>query len=480
MTRRRVLLLSAAAVLFWICRRAYYVGYFNDDAFYMIGARSLLLGRYAQLQAPGWPALTTYLPGWPMLLSPIVALAGGRLEVLQAYAVVLHVAALGLFASMIDREDGPQVADLTLAALLASPLIASTAGTLLSDGPMMLCAAAAVAAVSRCWGRRDAGIWISIGVLGGLAALIRPNGLALAAAIALLLVRERRGKETALLAGTTLAIFALWLWRCALVSGLAWNYWSEMSSSIRAAGLSAAGNAGYYARDIFFRALWRLPGLGPGGEGLVAFLGTGLCVSGLLRARTTAGRCAALFAALFLAPLIFWPKLAGRYAIPILPIALWGACRGLALIHRRAAILIVGLGAVLSAVATAGVVKASRDPIQGANAPPSRAAAHLRASSSAGSVLAAEYDGRWHILSGIAGVHVPYDVRTPESFAAFLREARVRLVLVEDTSSALRPLGGAYAVPQADDLRELVKSLPGARVEWSDAQERVEIWRVSE
>ena len=163
MSRRRAALLALAAALFWLCRRAYWVGFFNDDAYYLIGARSLLTGRFAELQTPGAPPLTSYLPGWPLLLAPAAALARSSLALLQAYAALVHVAALGLLAAVFAREDGEDAADLALAAAALSPLIASTAATLLADGPMLFAAAAALAALPLVWRRRDSASWLVFG-----------------------------------------------------------------------------------------------------------------------------------------------------------------------------------------------------------------------------------------------------------------------------------------------------------------------------
>jgi hypothetical protein len=479
MSRRRAALLASTAALFWLCRRAYYVGFFNDDAFYLIGAKSLLTGRYAELQAPGAPPLVNYLPGWPLMLAPAVAFARGSLAALQAWAVLLHVAALGLLAGVFEREDGAEIADLTLAALAASPLIASTAGTLLSDGPMLFCAAASLAVLPRLRPRRDWPAWLCFGLALGLAALTRPTGLALAAAVALTLASERRFREAALALGTASAALGAWLWRDAALSGAGWNYWREASSSARSAGILLASNAAFAARDLFARALWRPPFAAPAAAGAaLALAGTALCALGFRRLRSPEARAAALFAVLFLAPHLLWAKQASRYLIPVLPFALWGVLRGLSSFGRRAALAGAVLAIVLSGLATARVVAASWSPAPPLGVPPARAASFLRGRAVARTVVAAEYDARWNLLTGLPCVHIPYDARTPEALARFLAEGRVGFVVVEDTGFALRPAAGAYTVPTSVDLRGLLERSLAARLEWSDPEERAEVWRV--
>ena len=73
--------------------------------------------------------------------------------------------------------------------------------------------------------------------------------------------------------------------------------------------------------------------------------------------------------------------------------------------------------------------------------PPAEVASWLRAHSRPGSLLAAEYDARWHLLTGLPAVHIPYDARTPQKLSAFLETSGVSFVVVEDTALALRPAG---------------------------------------
>ena len=470
MTKRRAALLALAAVLFWSCRRAYYVGFFNDDAYYLIGAKSLLSGRYAELQTPWSPPLVNYLPGWPLLLAPVLELSRGSLAAAQAFAVLLHVAALGLLGSVFEREDGADAADLLLAALALSPLVSSTAATLLADGPMLFCAAAALAALPRLWPRLDPRTWLGFGLALGLAALVRPTGLALAAGIALALAVERRRRDASLVFGAAAAVFALWLWRDAEVSGRAWNYWSQARELWRTGGLPLAENLVFYSREIFARALWRVPAAPAVLETAIALAGLALALLGLSRARTTSGRAAVFFAAAFAAPHLFWGQQAARYMIPILPIALWGAWRGLARLGRRAAFAGVGAGALFSTLVTAGVFTAARHPSDARSVPPARTAAWLRAHARPGELLAAQYDARWHLLTGLATVH----------WTGLASGAPVTRVLVEDASAAVRVVGSGGSRPSRfeDVQREALSRDPWMALEFADAGEKTEVWAV--
>ena len=461
MTRRRAVLLALAAALFWLCRRAYWVGFFNDDAYYLIAARSLLTGRFAELQTPGAPPLVHYLPGWPLLLAPAVVLSRGSLAFLQAFAVAVHVAALGLLASVFEREDGKDAADLALAAAALSPLIASTAATLLADGPMLFAAASALAFLPFVWRRRDAGAWLAFGLALGLAALVRPTGLALAAAVALAAAWDGRRREAACALGAASAVFAAWLWRDAAVSGASWNYWRQASALRASTGLPLAANAAFYARELFARAIWRWPVPSRAVGAALALGGTALAGLGLTSLRTPSGRAAALFAVLYAAPHLAWGLQASRYMIPVLPFAFWAAWRGLAAFSRRGAFAAAAASILLSSFATARVVRASLSPSDRRSLQPARTAAWLQAHAGPGDLLGSRYDARWHLLTGLAAAQLP--PRAPATL--FVVDAEPEI-------------GGVGVREDRRDAEERALLDSGASLAFADGTEGTEVWRL--
>ncbi|MBI4370807.1 MAG: glycosyltransferase family 39 protein [Elusimicrobia bacterium] len=483
MSCRRFALLAAAGILFWLCRHAYYVGFFNDDAFYLIGAKSLLLGRYAELSAPGAPPLVNYMPGWPLLLAPAVALAGDRLAILQGFAILIHLAALALFAAVVEDEDGAEIGDWVLACAALSPLIASTAGTLLSDGPLLFLASLALFLFSRF--RRQGAISFGLGAVLALAALARPTGICLALAFAAVLAFDRRRRPAALALFPAAAALGAWLLRGSLLAGGSWNYSRELFSSASAAGFPVVENAFFALRAVFERSLWRWPfGNDAPWAAVLASTGAALALVGSRGLRRPVSRAAALFGVLFLLPHWIWSKQAERYFVPLLPLAAWLVLRGAfaaAGAGRRGRWALRGaavLSLLFSASPTARVLAASRHPATPLNVPPAAAAQWLRARAS-GAALAAEYDGRWHLLTGLSVAHIPYDVRDPASLERFCRRSGVSYILVEDTSFGLRPSGGAYAVPSASDLRALLRAIPRASLAFEDPAGRVQVWRLA-
>ena len=256
-------LLSAAAVLYFLARDAYWVGFFNDDAFYLIGARSLLHGRFAELNHPMAPALIQYLPGWPLLLAPLSAVSGESFLPFQLLAAACMLgsaaAAARAFAGDLDEEGR-----FLLAAVCAlNPLALSLSGAVLADAPFTLAALLLLAAARRRWDERSDRLWAALGAAAGATALIRPSGLALALALpaALLLERRPRHALAALLAAAL--VYAPWLLRNAMARGTPLLYFSELtapwSASPGLSAFSAVGAGGFYLKEMYARTLLRWP-----------------------------------------------------------------------------------------------------------------------------------------------------------------------------------------------------------------------------
>src|SRR5688572_21115691 len=83
--------------IYILALRAYYVGFFNDDAFYIIGSKSLIQGSYRELNQPGAPPFVSYLPGYPLLLTPFSLLFPHTTLPHQLFSVLLTAASLNLF-----------------------------------------------------------------------------------------------------------------------------------------------------------------------------------------------------------------------------------------------------------------------------------------------------------------------------------------------------------------------------------------------
>src|SRR5258706_4707526 len=112
--------ISTAGVLYLLSLHAYYVGFFNDDAFYLIGARSLLHGFYRELNQPGLPPLM-YMPGYPLLLCPFSFFSPQNFLPHQIFSVAMTLAALVLLGVFLKNSYSTSTGMASLAVSLFNP-----------------------------------------------------------------------------------------------------------------------------------------------------------------------------------------------------------------------------------------------------------------------------------------------------------------------------------------------------------------------
>ncbi|MDE2492116.1 MAG: hypothetical protein KGM24_14810, partial [Elusimicrobia bacterium] len=199
-----VALVSAAALLLHVlASNIFFVGYFVDDAWYLLTARalpSLVLGR----PVPFDVSLADRFPGLPLLLSPFVRLFAPASPCLRIFPLSAMLAAGLLFGLLERRRLGGWWAPLSAALFLFNATAVRYAGTLMAE-PAFL-AAALGAAWLLCERPEREG---AAAALLALAALLRPQGALLLAAAALSgLDRKSRARtlRTCAAAGAAFAI----------------------------------------------------------------------------------------------------------------------------------------------------------------------------------------------------------------------------------------------------------------------------------
>jgi hypothetical protein len=130
--------LPVLAVLYALAVNAYYVGFFNDDAFFILGSKSLRHGAFLNLSRPGHPPLLSYMPGTSILLLPVTLFSSQSLISYQVWSLLISVFAMGIaglfFENILDPIFWP--AALLLSAI--NPLMLSLSATVLSDVPYLL------------------------------------------------------------------------------------------------------------------------------------------------------------------------------------------------------------------------------------------------------------------------------------------------------------------------------------------------------
>lgn len=312
----------------------YPVGVFHDDGAYAILAKSIAEGNgFRFLQLPGGPAAIHYPPLWPMLLSavwwiwpqfpanvtPMLALNALFLAATAWNAHRLAVRVLGW--SAIEASVAAVIATVSYPLLILS-------GILVSE-PMFIAALLALIPVAESMVTRPHERWkfLPFGLACGALALIRTHGLALPAAVMLILVWRRQWRETAMCAGGLLVALVPWqLWQVMhaadLPATLRGSYGSYVGWFVE--GLSTDGFIGRTLATNA-RAVWSLLG---GRFALVdstfvmkavPALVIGALIYGAFRMARRAPVFIA-FTAIYLVIVMFWPYDPWRFVFGIWPV----------------------------------------------------------------------------------------------------------------------------------------------------------------
>ena len=487
----RLACLAGLAVLYLLCLRAYYVGFFNDDAFYLIGARSLLSGGFRELNAPGAPPMTIYMPGYPLVLAQWSWLAGSSTLAAQLLSVALTTAGMGLMWACFAPELPAAAAFAAVAVAACNPLTACISGTVLSDIPFLVMTLLVFLAARAVWEEGSALAWAGLGALTGAAFLIRPTGAALALALLLSLLWEKRWLRAVWCAAGAAVVAAPWLLRNLLVGGAPLAYASQLAAPWHGAsagsGLLArlARNAAFYGPELFWRTWFRWPAW-PGASALkwaTVLLGSAALAAGLREWGARGWRKLLTVYLLVYAALHLQLHLqSGRYIFTALPMVAPLFFLGLDAADRRLALrgrLVLGAAALslaLSLAPIANIVRTSLWRHTPVNTPPLKTVAWIRGSTLPADVFAADLDGRLFLLTGRRTVRLR-KLYEPGVFAAWLKDARVDYVLVSPNDYFMTTVsGGTTHDPMPlDRLRPL---LVGGRRVFADAEEGTEISQV--
>jgi 4-amino-4-deoxy-L-arabinose transferase-like glycosyltransferase len=487
----RLACLAGLLLLYLLCLRAYYVGFFNDDAFYLIGARSLMSGGFRELSAPGAPPMTLYMPGYPFLLAQWGWLAGVSPLAAQLLSVVLTLAGVGLMWACFAPEL-PVAAAFAAAAVVAfNPLTVSLSGTVLSDVPYLAMTLLGFLAARAAWKERAAPAWLGLGLLGGAAFLIRPTGAALVLALLAALAWERRWSQAACCAAGAALVSLPWLARNFVVSGMTFPYFAQLAAPWDSGSAVSdllgrlARNLSFYGPELFWRTLFRWPGWSLL-KWATVFLSLAAVAVGLREWGSRGWRkLLPLYLLVYAALHLQLHLQSHRYIFTALPMVAPLLFLGLDSWDRRLGLkgrLVLGAAALslaLSLGPVANIVRTSLWRSTPVNTPPRKTAAWIEGSAGARDVVAADLDGRWHLLTGRRTVRLR-KLYEPGLFGAWLQAAGVDLVLLEPTGGFMTTASGktSHDPMPLDRLRALLGD--GRRYErvFADAGEGTEVYRV--
>ncbi len=327
----------------------YPVGAVHDDSVYVELAKALATGTgFRYLNLPGTPFATHFPPGYPLLLALLwrifPSFPANLLLFKAVNALLVGVAAgwIALFARVRFRCSDLEAAVAAIVLSIGVPTFVLSA--LVMSEPLFL----AVALPALLLGERvvdgdqHAARAAAAGALAGLATLIRSHGLALVAALVLMLLLRRRHRDALAAGASALAVMAPWQgWVYAHASGLPaplsgtyGPYGPWFVDAVRSGGIgfvAATIGATTHAIAAMFEALTALvPSPAAGVVGLVLL--TPLAALGARRL-WAAAPVTALFLALYAAIVLVWPYTPARFlwgvwpllvALPLIGIrALW-------------------------------------------------------------------------------------------------------------------------------------------------------------
>lgn len=308
------------------------VGLLSDDALNLLAAQSLLQGRYAALQLPDAPALTSPLPGFPLLLAPFLPFVPHDFELLKWLSWALTLAA-GVLLVRLIRPWMPSWAACAAAALFLWNAETLRRSSVVMAEPLFVCLWIGMLLGLR-RSIRQPSKWIDAGVALGLAwaVLVRPQGVAfIPGVIAMSLTApERRDR---LLAITLPAIFAAagWHARNAAAETATAGYAEFLSRSIHVPFTDYAHHLLQVAGNIW-------PGVwvssGSPASFLLALIGLILSVAGIRRAWLDHPDERPVLAALIVSAAgyllihLAWRVSEPRYFWPLQPFLIAAAIRG--------------------------------------------------------------------------------------------------------------------------------------------------------
>lgn len=313
------------------------VGAARDDSMYVVLAKSLATGHgFRWLHIPGAPVATHFPPGYPAVLALLWKLDPVFPDNVALFKLTnVLFAALAAFAVarlVRHRLDATELSAqvYALATMIAVPML--TLATQVMSEPLFLAlTVGALIVAERVAERSDAPVRdvVVLALLSSAAALVRTHGMALVAAVALVLCIRRRFRDAVLYGCIALALLLPWQLWVALHAGLVpeamrGNYGSYLSlvvDAVRARGLGFLGAAALRtSHDIGLIVQYAFAPVG-----FAALRITALAVLAVLTGVGTRSLWRRMpvtlaFVVIYLAIVLVWPYTPGRFVWCVWPL----------------------------------------------------------------------------------------------------------------------------------------------------------------
>lgn len=191
----------------------------DDDAAYILHARSLVENHqyndpnFVYSARAHFVPLST-LPGWPLMLTPIVAIFGVHLGVMKLLIILIAIAFGGVIYRLLrDKVDDGQISLLVTASILFSMTTIVFSRVIYSEWPFMLLSIGFIILFLRREDRDDFAFWAAMGVLLGVTLLLRSVAYALVLSAIVMMILEGikniRRRKSILKNGIILVITAI-------------------------------------------------------------------------------------------------------------------------------------------------------------------------------------------------------------------------------------------------------------------------------
>ena len=314
------------------------VGVTNDDGMYVILAKSLATGHgYRWLNLPGLPAATHFPPGYPVMLALLWLLVptfpANVILFKLANALFMAVAAGATFAFARQRLalSDAAAAALTFGATLGIPML--TLSTIVMSEALFLALLVPTLLVAErvCDRKGKLRDTIMLALLTGAATLVRTHGVALVAAIVLVLALRGRRRDAAIVGAVVLAMLAPWqLWvsihSSAVPPAMRGNYESYggwFAAGFRAEGAALVGHT--VARTTGELASMFATLVAPSLPGSLRLLGLGVLLASFVAGARELWRRApvtAAFLGFYLFIVVVWPFSPTRFVWGVWPLVI--------------------------------------------------------------------------------------------------------------------------------------------------------------
>lgn len=352
-------ILAGHAVAAWLGRQIL-VRHGQDDAWYILLARSLRQLRYVDLFVVGQPIHQLYPPGYPAALTLTSLFTGESVTAFVILSILASATAITFTYLAWRRLLDWRIALLVAAALAANPELVQRAGMIVSE-PLFVALTMAVLWLSFTE-KRNERPW-RLALLGGLAiaaALTRTIGIALVGALVIHWALQRRWRAVIWLTAACLATVGAWVaWTVfAPDQFVGKSYIADLTRVRRAPSPVPLLVRRVFAAVRYYlekgvpwaMAAPTIPGTPVDNAAIAALIAGGL-IGGTL-AMLKRWRLAALHVAGSVAILLVYPWLLHRFVVPLLPLILPFMAYALIAGSRRFA---PRLGVALAVALLAGV-----------------------------------------------------------------------------------------------------------------------------